>query len=60
MSATSTGVQRNRPARLTAAALTLSAALLLSACGGGGDGSTDHGKIKGADVGKGSTEHLYT
>ncbi|MEV7390968.1 MULTISPECIES: hypothetical protein [unclassified Streptomyces] len=45
----------NRPARLTAAALTLSAALLLSACGGGGDGSTDNGRIKGADAGKGST-----
>ncbi|MFJ9708177.1 hypothetical protein [Streptomyces sp. NPDC101234] len=45
----------NRPARLTAAALTLSAALLLSACGGGGDGSTDNAKIKGADAGKGST-----
>ncbi|WP_330307011.1 MULTISPECIES: hypothetical protein [unclassified Streptomyces] len=40
----------NRPARLVTAALTTSAALLLTACGsGGGDDSTSD-KIKGADA----------
>ena len=42
----------NRPARLVTAALTASAALLLTACGsGGGDGSSSSDKIAGADSG---------
>ncbi|MFD5159971.1 hypothetical protein ACFWMJ_18150 [Streptomyces hawaiiensis] len=42
----------NRPARLVTAALTASAALLLTACGsGGGDGSSSSDKITGADSG---------
>lgn len=40
----------NRPARLVTAALTASAALLLTACGSGGDDSASD-KIKGADQG---------
>lgn len=44
----------NRPARLVTAALTASAALLLTACGSGDDdASTD--KIKGADTGAGAS-----
>ncbi|MFI8832212.1 hypothetical protein ACIGPN_14375 [Streptomyces afghaniensis] len=43
----------NRPARLTAAALTASMALLVTACGsGGGDSSSD--TIKGAEDGDGT------
>jgi hypothetical protein len=42
----------NRPARLATAVLTASAALLLTACGSGGDDDSSD-KIKGADVGNG-------
>lgn len=41
----------NRPARLLTAALTASAALLLTACGSGGDGGSSSEKIKGAETG---------
>ncbi|EST30576.1 hypothetical protein [Streptomyces roseochromogenus] len=41
----------NRPARLVTAVLITSAALLLTACGGGDAGSDDNGKIAGADAG---------
>ncbi|MFJ3231519.1 hypothetical protein [Streptomyces sp. NPDC086787] len=45
----------NRPARLVAAALTASAALLLTACGSGGGGDSTSDKIKGADQGASSS-----
>jgi len=41
----------NRPARLVTAALTASAALLLTSCGGGDSKSDDNSKIAGADAG---------
>ncbi|MFJ8465650.1 hypothetical protein [Streptomyces swartbergensis] len=44
----------NRPARLVTAALTASAALLLTACGSGGDDSTSD-KIEGVGTGDGRT-----
>jgi hypothetical protein len=40
----------NRPARLVTAALTVSAALLLTACGSGGGDDSSSDKIKGADA----------
>ncbi|MFE0135787.1 hypothetical protein ACFWY6_30075 [Streptomyces sp. NPDC059037] len=40
----------NRSTRLVAAALTASAALLLTACGGNSDGDKDNKKIAGADT----------
>ncbi|MGW3913434.1 hypothetical protein ACWEBX_18245 [Streptomyces sp. NPDC005070] len=43
----------NRPARLAVAVLTVSAALLLTACGSGGDDGSSSDKIKGADAGGG-------
>ncbi|WP_405944537.1 hypothetical protein [Streptomyces sp. NBC_00932] len=43
----------NRPTRLVTAALTVSAALLLAACGSGGGSDSTSGKIKGADDGTG-------
>ncbi|MDN0200843.1 hypothetical protein [Streptomyces sp. S.PNR 29] len=42
----------NRPARLVTAALTASAALLLTACGSGGGDDSRPDKIAGADTGK--------
>ncbi|POX56413.1 hypothetical protein C3489_05005 [Streptomyces sp. Ru71] len=45
----------NRPARLLTAALTVSAALLLTACGSGGGDSSSSDKIKGADTGGASS-----
>ncbi|OUC98588.1 hypothetical protein [Streptomyces swartbergensis] len=44
----------NRPARLVTAALTVSTALLLTACGSGGDDSASD-KIEGAAAGDGKT-----
>ncbi|MFI6091794.1 hypothetical protein [Streptomyces sp. NPDC051218] len=41
----------NRPLRLATVALTASAALLLTACGSGGDEAKDNDKIAGADKG---------
>ncbi|MFJ6833883.1 hypothetical protein [Streptomyces sp. NPDC091209] len=41
----------NRPARLVAVALTVSTALLLTACGSGGGDDSSSDKIKGADAG---------
>ncbi|MEU6255552.1 hypothetical protein [Streptomyces sp. NPDC047043] len=41
----------NRPARLVTAVLTASAALLLNACGSGGDDDKSPDKIEGADAG---------
>jgi hypothetical protein len=45
----------NRPARPFTAALSVSAALLLTACGGGDDSSQDGDKIAGADTGNTKT-----
>ena len=45
----------NRPARLVTATLTASAALLLTACGSGGDDGSSSDDIKGADTGVSST-----
>ncbi|MFF4753450.1 hypothetical protein ACWD5R_09600 [Streptomyces sp. NPDC002514] len=47
-------MKRRRPPLLTAAALTAVAALSLSACGSGDDGSKDGDAIAGADTGSGS------
>jgi hypothetical protein len=44
----------NRPARLVTAALTATAALLLTACGSGGGDDSASDKIKGADQGASS------
>ncbi|POX51491.1 hypothetical protein C3489_19860 [Streptomyces sp. Ru71] len=44
----------NRPARLATVVLTASAALLLTACGGGDGGSDANDKIAGADSGSAS------
>lgn len=43
----------NRPARLVVVALTVSTALLLTACGSGGGDDSSSDKIKGADSGGG-------
>ncbi|MFD5638392.1 hypothetical protein ACFWJM_30200 [Streptomyces sp. NPDC127077] len=45
----------NRPARLAVAALTVSAALLLTACGSGGGDDSSSDKIKGAGAGSEKT-----
>jgi hypothetical protein len=45
----------NRPARLVTAALTASAALLLTACGSGRSDDSSSDKIKGADTGANSS-----
>ncbi|MET9759783.1 hypothetical protein ABZ016_12095 [Streptomyces sp. NPDC006372] len=45
----------NRPARLAAAVLTASMAVLMTACGSEGDGDSSPDPIKGADSGDGKT-----